>query len=294
MQFRVVSLVLPLLFVGSALAQNKAVPHAIYADGVLVDVVYDVTGMQSKVRPYVRDDPKVVASQNSQSLRMAASEIDGTPKTPSKWSIHRCLPSGPGLGGGQVSCVIRGVQALTLPGLDVAASQAAFFGIDLNSSDVSFDGFFQTTPAEKAAVKEQKKWLPANFRLKIGDLPCDRVSRVDQITIERGVADWDGDGVLDYGIRDSIKITLPVDDAGKFQEWFNAAANGANEMKNLSLEYQDDTSTTFLTLGTGVQIESIGFSDLFLGTTATPGRDVTVTLKAKGIISVKSGTGSGG
>lgn len=265
----------PVLF-----AQSKEVPYTVSIDGSLMEVVYNASHLHdfAKLVKY-KDGPKVTASQNTQSLRMAVNEIDGTPKTPTKWSIHRCLPNGVGTGGGQVSCVVVGVKALHMPTLDVTASEAAYFGIDLLSSDATFDGFFQTSQAEKDVIKSQKKWLPANFRIKIGDLPCDRVSRIERFTIQRDVADFDGDGQLDFGIAEDITITLPAEDASKFAEWIDSTRAGSDTPKRLELDYMDDDQNSFLFLSTSVNIVSMGFADPFIGAEPTAGREVRVKVR---------------
>jgi hypothetical protein len=37
------------------------------------------------------------------------------------------------------------------------------------------------------ADTKQKKWLTSNFRLRLGDLPCGRVSKIDSFTIKQGI-----------------------------------------------------------------------------------------------------------
>jgi hypothetical protein len=299
MQIRVVSIVLASLLAVVANAQTKATPYVITSNGTIIDVVYDVTGFQALAKkkdspPYVdKLGPKVTASQNTQSLRMAISDIDGTPKTPTILFMHQCLPNGGGIGGGVISYIPRGTRSLTLPNMDVNATQTAGFGIEFVSSDVSFNSFATTSPAEKEAVKVQKKWLPANFRLRLGDMPTARVSKVDSFTIKQNVADFDGDGDLDYGILDDIDITIPTEDLAAYKAWFDAIESGEESVKMLDIEYQDNDGIPFMTVSVPVELNALGFSDLFLGNTASPGREVTVTCRAKGIIAVKAGSGSG-
>lgn len=298
MHSRVISVVLAGLIATGALAQNKATPFVITSNGTIIDVVYDVTGFQTlakkKDAPYVdKLGPKVTASQNTQSLRMAIDDIDGTPKTPTLQFIHECLPNGGGIGGGVISYIPRGTRSLTLPDMDVNATQTAGFGIEFVSSDVTFNSFATTAPAEKEAVKVQKKWLPANFRLRLGDMPTGRVSKVDSFTIKQNVADFDGDGKLDYGILDDINITIPTEDMGAFKAWFDAIEGGLDSVRMLDIEYQDNDGIPFMTVSVPVELRALGFADLFLGNVASPGREVTVTCRAKGIVRTKPGGATG-
>ena len=103
-------------------------------------------------------------------------------------------------------------------------------------------------------------------------------------TFDGSFVDLNGDGVPDFIIHDSIAVTFPIEDSAPYQDWFNASALGLGDLKNLTIEYQDDNHVPVLTLTVPVAIESLGYSDIFLGTGATPGRDVQVRLKPKGII----------
>ena len=280
----------------AAAAQSHAVPYVMYGDGSFFDVGYDVEGLQAttvKGKPYVpKGCVKSTASQNTQSLRMMCSEIDGTPKTPTRFSIHRAEHGKGGIAGaGRVSFTYQGLTAVYMPELDVAATQAAFFELEFLASDVTFDGLEATSPAEKDAIKAQKMWLPSNFRVSLGDMPTARINKVESFTIKQGIADLDGDGRLDFVIPEAITFTLPVEDSGPYQDWFKATSSGQETLKTLMIEYDDNDNLPVVTMIVPVSIESIGFADLFLGTTATPGRDVQVQCRARGIVACKPGTG---
>ncbi len=275
--------------VGAA-PQSRQVPHVVRIDDIATDVLYDFEGLQARKLALTKGCVKATASQNTQSLRMVCNEIDGTPKTPSKWVAHQCLPSGSGLGGGQVSFVVESFTGLHLPALDVEAQEAAFFEIHFEASNVTFDGFLSTTPQEKEAVKAQKKWLPANFRVSLGDMPTSRVSKTSPINIALGAADIDGDGRADFVIEDEIEITIPVEDAVVFESrWFRIDNDTGPTLKTLEIEYQDGDGQPVLTLSVPVSIEALGFADLFLGDIATPGREVQVSLRARGSVYVFAG-----
>ena len=281
---RVVSIIAPILVAALTSAQKNPTPYVMSANGAIFDVVYDVTGFQPLVAKGLNLGPSFSAGPTSQSLLMACLDIDGTPKTPSIIFMHECLPNGGAIGGGMVSYVPQGTKSLTVPDLDVNATQNATFGIECVCNSAAFTGFATTSAAEKTAVKVQKKWLPANFRLTIPGLPTTHVSKVNSFTIQAGFADWNGDGVLDYGVPGGITFTVPVEDSGPFQDWFNATASGTGDVRTLEIDCLDEFDNVVFTSTEPVIIDSVGFGDLFLGTTSTPGRDVSMHVIGKGII----------
>ena len=115
----------------------------------------------------------------------------------------------------------------------------------------------------KEAVKEQKQWHTANYRMRLGDLPCSRVSKIDAISIKQSFADVDGDGVPDLSRSISpITFTIPLSDSGPFVDWFNAAANGRVVPMPLQVTYMDDETPLF-SLDLMVQPVSVDYDDVF-------------------------------
>lgn len=285
------------LFVVSlpAMAQNKLVPHVMSVNGTIIGVGYEADGLQPALEPTPvgarlvshKGCVKVTATQNSQSLRMLSNCINGLPVEPRRLTIHRCLPGAGGTGGGQVSFLTSSIGEVEMPALDVAATEAGFFELMYDNSEVAFDGFFSTSPEEKAAIKAQKMWLPSNFRCTIGDLPTARISKIDSFTIKQGIADVNGDGKADYVIPGEMTLTIPVEDMPAFQQWFNSYLAGGGAPKLLTLDYLDADGTSLFQISVQVSIQSLGFADLYQGTASFPGRDVQVALKARGIIASK-------
>lgn len=268
------------------LAQRTfVIPHVLEKNGQIVEVVYDFEGGQPTLEivgkaikeAKIVGNVKVTAS--SESLRMLANCVNGTPIPPEVWTLHRSVPGMGGIGGGQLSFVLNSVSHCIFPAMDVAASEAAYFQLGFEMQEPKFDGFFTSTPAEKQAIKTQKKWLPANFRVSLGDMPTSRVSKVHAFTIKQSTADVDGDGRLDYRISDPILLTIPAEDADPYRKWRDAVASGVSGThKTLSIEYQDSDGTPVLTVILQVEIVSADFEDILLGTTPTPGREFRIRL----------------
>ena len=75
---------------------------------------------------------------------------------------------------------------------------------------------------------KQKQWLCSNFRLRIGKLPCTRVSKVDSFTIKQGIKENTVDAVraAPPGATPSnseSKITFSALMVGPWQDWFKTS-----------------------------------------------------------------------
>lgn len=73
-----------------------------------------------------------------------------------------------------------------LPALDASSKDAAFFTIKFKADSAKYG------PGDNADLKgdinaKQKRWMAANFRIKIGGLDCTTVKKVDAITIKQKV-----------------------------------------------------------------------------------------------------------
>lgn len=78
-----------------------------------------------------------------------------------------------------------------------------------------------------AVAKQQKLWLPSNFRLTLGDLDCSKVSKVDAFTIKQAlVTERIGDsrdhlrepGRIEFP---NLRITLAESGAQSWLDWFD-------------------------------------------------------------------------
>lgn len=269
-----------LVVASSSFAQSRSIPYTLYLDGALSGVAYDVEGLQTYVPEAAKEKVKyksaitVTASQNTQSLRMLADATQGNAAFPKKALLHQCLPSGGGVGGGQVSFALNGINGATFPTLSLDASEAAFIEIALETEGPGFAGFAATTPLEKDIIKSQKKWLPANFTIKVGNMPAGNVSRVSSISIKNLWEDVDGDGAPDFAVDGPISLTLPVEDALPYRDWFM----GSPGHKTLRVIYNDADGAPVIAVTVDVAIVGLGFADLFLGPDATSGREVKVIL----------------
>lgn len=267
------------------LAQRSfVIPHVLEKSGTIVDVGYDFEEGQPTITVdaagkrliAIKSCIKVNATQNSQVLRMMKNSINGIPMEKELWTVHRCIPTVRGVGGGRISFYSSNIPEVEFPALDVNASEAGFFECMMDMQETKFDGFFDTSTAEKTAIKSQQKlWLPSNFRVGIGGMPTSRVSKVEAITV-RQIATAEGPR---YQIAESIVMTIPAEDSGPFMEWYKAALSG-EARKPLTIEYQDSDGVACVTLAVDVEIESAYFADVLLGTESTQGREFRIQMRA--------------
>ena len=108
------------------------------------------------------------------------------------------------------------IPELGVPACDGAAQDPAYMTLkvapEITRHKVG-DGSTVSSPPSN-----QKTWLPANFRLKLGTLPCAKVSKIDSFTVKQNVVEsTDGQGrfkleptSLEYP---NLAVTLPEDQA---------------------------------------------------------------------------------
>ena len=117
------------------------------------------------------------------------------------------------------------VTEMTIPALDGASKEPAYFTLKIapeSTRTVKASG--KITPTDK---RDQKLWLPSNFRVTIDGLDCTRVSRVDSFTVTQSVASEDvGDTRLHSNAATRLEfpnltITLAEASADSWLDWFD-------------------------------------------------------------------------
>jgi len=106
--------------------------------------------------------------------------------------------------------------------------------------------------------KEQKKWMPSNFRLKIDGLDeaCKRVNKIEAIAIkQQSLGDFDGDGQGDYTASDLV-FTVPASVAGAVNVWFEEGG-----LRNCTLDYLDNDGSSLRTVGMQACVYRVSPSD---------------------------------
>jgi hypothetical protein len=117
------------------------------------------------------------------------------------------------------------IEEITFPALDASSKDAIALTISFQAGDISY------TPGNNAIAAASsvklKRWISSNFRFRLGDLPCNRVSRVDSFTItQRFSESVQGSeriptkqaATVDFP---NLKVTFSATDAAAWQQWFN-------------------------------------------------------------------------
>src|SRR5262249_3785351 len=73
------------------------------------------------------------------------------------------------------------ITSVTVPALDGASKDAAYFDVEFQPTDVKWSKGDGSDIRGKVGPK-QKAWLCSNFAVEIGNLPCKRVAKVDTFT----------------------------------------------------------------------------------------------------------------
>jgi hypothetical protein len=99
------------------------------------------------------------------------------------------------------------ITSVTVPKLDGASKDAAYFDVEFQPTDVKWSKGDNSDIRAKIGPK-QKAWLCSNFAVEIGNLPCKRVSSVDTFTWKCSVIP-DDIGVHRISTQHPAKVTVP-------------------------------------------------------------------------------------
>jgi hypothetical protein len=101
---------------------------------------------------------------------------------------------------------------VAIPTLDGTSKESGLIAITFSAERITRrpgDGA-KVTPA---VTPTQKAWLTSNFRLRLGNLPTNRVSRIDAFTIRQ---------LMPAGVEyPNLRVTLSAVDAQPWQQWFD-------------------------------------------------------------------------
>ncbi len=133
------------------------------------------------------------------------------------------------------------LSEIRIPACDASSKETGYMGIKLAPELIST----KRASGKLTSSKNQKAWLPSNFRLKIGDLPCSRVSKIDAFTIKQAiVTEQIGDtryyhkepGKLEFP---NLRVTFPEADLKFWDAWFTnmVIAGNQEDEKEGTLEF---------------------------------------------------------
>ncbi len=116
------------------------------------------------------------------------------------------------------------ISEVSFPASDAGSKEPAYLTIRIKPEYTRMKkGSGQTTAPP---VKKQKKWLTSNFRFKLGDLPCNRVSKIEAVTIKQHFSQNQIGDSRDY-LKEpgklefpNLRVSLAAADAPDWTNWF--------------------------------------------------------------------------
>lgn len=126
------------------------------------------------------------------------------------------------------------ITEITIPAMDASSKDSAYFTVKFDAEEITYqDG--DGADLKGTVNTKQKKWLNSNFRLRLGDLPCSKVSKIDAITLKQGIVQ---DDVGEFRIATkeptkmevpNMKVTFSAADVKPWAQWFeNFVIKGLN------------------------------------------------------------------
>ncbi|MDN5881962.1 MAG: hypothetical protein L0H37_06290 [Nitrosospira sp.] len=118
------------------------------------------------------------------------------------------------------------ITGITIPELDASSKDGAFFIIQFDSEEISYKDGDKSALAGVISARN-KQWLCSGFRMRLGDLPCEHVIKIDSSTIKQNVT-LETTGDFRVAGREvakleipNLKITFPAADIEPWAAWFD-------------------------------------------------------------------------
>ncbi len=118
------------------------------------------------------------------------------------------------------------ITEITIPELDASSEDSAFFIIQFDPEEISYKDGDKSALAGVINARN-KQWLCSGFRMRLGNLPCNHVIKIDSFTIKQNVA-LETTGDFRVSGREvtkleipNLKITFPVTDIEPWAAWFD-------------------------------------------------------------------------
>ena len=142
------------------------------------------------------------------------------------------------------------VTETTIPACDGSSKDPAYLTLRFAPESIMASKNIGQT---LAAQTKQKSWLPANFRLKIDNLDCTKVNKIDAFTIKQSVSAGGIGGARDP-LKEpgklefpNLKLTLAETSASSWNAWFEDFVMQGNnddvDERNGTLEFLSSNGT---------------------------------------------------
>jgi hypothetical protein len=131
------------------------------------------------------------------------------------------------------------IEEITIPTLDASSREPVYLKVRFQPEEISY-GKGDDVVFASGGDSRQLPWLSGNFRLRIGDLPCQRVSQIDAFTIRQSIIESNVGQLRSGPTKEpinveypNIKVTLAGADVGPWQDFFSRfVIGGQNDQDN--------------------------------------------------------------
>jgi hypothetical protein len=118
------------------------------------------------------------------------------------------------------------ITEITVPDLDATCKDKAFLTIKFSPEEITYKDGDKSVLAGVVNTRN-KQWLCSSFRMRLGDLPCQHVSKIDSFTIRQDVT-LETTGDFRVSGREvtkleipNLKVTFPAADIEPWAAWFD-------------------------------------------------------------------------
>jgi hypothetical protein len=136
------------------------------------------------------------------------------------------------------------ITEITIPALDNSSKDTSFFTIKFAPEEITYQAG-DDADIKGVANTKQKTWLTSNFRLRLGDLPCGHVSKIDSFTIKQHIQQ-DAVGSQRISTKEptgfeipNLKVTFSASDVNPWVTFFDDFVKGQGAELSGAIEFLD-------------------------------------------------------
>lgn len=155
------------------------------------------------------------------------------------------------------------ITEVGIPACDGSAKDPAYMTITFAPESTHAVGPSPKSPGAPPKDR-QKTWLPANFKLTIGDLPCSRVNKIEAIVVKQKIVENAVGSTRDYEKEPThlevpnLVITFPEAQSKAFYDWHEDFVIKGNN----GPEAEKQGQLTLLSLDRKQELATISFTNL--------------------------------
>lgn len=119
------------------------------------------------------------------------------------------------------------ISELTMPALDASSKDPAYMTLKFNPEKIRYKKSTRL-PIQVDVRPTTKKWTASNFRIELGDLPCDHVAKIDSFTLKQSIK-RDKTGVARRSQKypsiievPNLKLSISMVEIQSWQHWYHS------------------------------------------------------------------------